>query len=134
MRFLWTNDQRFASGQRISLTTLTPSFTWSVFPSREWNFVDYGVGAGWYWIASDVFPAISGPVLEPLRLEFHAPASQPAWQRIPVLRVGVLVFPKGFEPNSFAPSPGNATRIGRDWPKYIGLYTDFDALLDAFGR
>jgi hypothetical protein len=108
-------------------------FTWSIFNDPNKNVVDYGMAAGFYWVSSEAFPSVTGGFLEPLRFDFHAPANTPNdWLRIPVLRVGVIVFPGGFEPGAFAPSPGTAHRIGRDWPKYVGIYTDFDALIEAF--
>lgn len=131
MRFLWTRDDRFAGGRRISLTTLEPSFSWSIINNPDWNFVDYGMGGGFYWVSSEAFPSVNGGFLEPLRLDFHAPANSNPWARIPILRVGVLVFPGGFEPGAFAPGPGAARRISRDWAKYIGIYTDLDALVEA---
>ena len=46
MRFAWTNDDRYAGGERMMLTTIEPAFTWSIFDDPKYDFVDYGIGAG----------------------------------------------------------------------------------------
>jgi len=130
MRFMWTKDERFVpDGEKIYLTTVEPAFSWSVFDDPNHDFVDYGIGAGLYWIASKRFPTVSGGFLEPLRLDFHAPSNAPKALRWFVVRTGLLVFPSGFAPEAFPLLSGAPnTRISRDVVKYIGFYIDTDAL------
>jgi hypothetical protein len=130
MRFVWTKDERFVpEGEKIYLSTVEPAFSWSVFDDPNHDFVDYGMGAGFYWITSKSFPTVSGGFLEPIRLDFHAPSNAPKAVRWFVVRAGLLVFPGGFEPDAFPLLSGAPnTRISRDVVKYIGFYIDTDAL------
>ena len=109
-RFLKADDNpRFANGQRISLTTLEPSISFNLLsrhPDRD--FVDFGFGAGVYWFSSTEFPSFNGAFLEPVRIEFHPTTNMKQnhkWTAaIPVVRLGYLMFPAGFETASFAAS------------------------------
>jgi hypothetical protein len=137
MRFLWADDDpRFANGQRISLTTLEPTFSWRVIESDKWDFFDYGVGAGVYWVNSTEFPSVRGSFLEPVRLDFHATTKMLGadnkrwWLGLPVFRFGLLVFPAGHDTAAFAPSPGTARRISRDWVRSYGIFVDLEPLLN----
>ncbi len=130
MRFVWTGDERFVpEGEKIYMTTVEPAFSWSVFDDANHDFVDYGIGAGFYWIAADRFPTVSGGFLEPIRLDFHAPSNAPKALQWFVVRTGLLVFPGGFAPDAFPLLSGAPnSRISRDVVKYIGFYIDTDAL------
>lgn len=133
-RFLWADDNpRFANGQRISLTTLEPSVSFNLlskYPNGD--FVDYGFGAGVYWFSSEEFPSFNGAFLEPVRIEFHPTTNMKQnhkWAAaIPVVRLGVLMFPGGFETASFAAAPGVPTRISRDWAFNAGVFFDLEGL------
>jgi hypothetical protein len=130
MRFLWTTDDRFVpDGEKIYLSTVEPAFSWSLFDDPNHDFVDYGIGAGFYWIASERFPTVSGGFLEPVRLDWHAPSRAPRALRMFIVRTGLLIFPGGFAPEAFPLLSGVPnTRISRDPVKYIGFYLDTDYL------
>ena len=139
MGFLWatdeTDDPKYANGQRISLTTLEPSFTWRVIDNPNIDVVDYGVGAGLYWMSSEAFPSVRGSFLEPVRLDFHAATnwapqnSKRRWLGIPVFRFGLMVFPAGHETAALGAKPGTERRISRDWVRNYGIFADLDPLI-----
>jgi hypothetical protein len=131
-RFVWADDnEEFAVGQRISLTTFAPSISWNVIPSAKWDIVDVGLAGGVYWFSSEAFRSLNGTFFEPLRFDFHAPTrlkKEKDWAVfIPRVRVGWLVFPAGFEPDAFAPAVPQ--RISRDWVRNIALFIDLESLL-----
>jgi hypothetical protein len=139
-RFVWTHhDPRFANGTgaQIFLTTAEPAVSWTVFnpskgPRWKWaDWVDYGIGGGFYWVSSTEFPSFGAGFLEPVRFDVHAPTALPPWTRILVVRLGLLVFPGGFEPTAFgAVKPENARRIPRDVVKTISFSADLEPLLE----
>lgn len=130
MRFVWTkDDDRFADGKRISLTTIEPTFSWSIIDNPKFDFLEYGLGAGMYWVSSEAFPSFSGGFLEPVRIEIHAPTNAHWLAKILVFRAGLLVFPGGFAPGAFAARPDVAHRISRDWVKTYGIYADLEPLV-----
>jgi hypothetical protein len=135
MRFLSAKDNPdYANGQEITLTTLEPSFSWRVIDNDNWDFFDYGIGAGIYWVSSEAFPSVRGSFLEPLRLDIHATTAMTAngrwWAGIPILRIGLLVFPAGHETTSFAPTTAEAAkRIPREKVWSIGIAADLEPLL-----
>lgn len=135
MRFAWTNDDRYANGERISLTTIEPAFAWNVFDNPDHDVLEYGLGAGFYWVSSKAFPSVKGGFLEPVRFDLHFPTNYARENssmarkivRSLVFRAGYLVFPGGFEPDAFLADPLNPEthrRIGRDWVRYYGIYVD----------
>jgi hypothetical protein len=156
MRFLWRQgDERFANGKRITLTTVEPAFSWHLVDNDRWDFIDYGVGAGYYWFSSSEFPSFAGGFLEPIRLDLHVPpafigkgiARPPTrnpttWYRVPfflaqfgLVRYGKLVFPGGFDFNRFVPNPEIAavrpeitSRVGRDWARTYGVFVDLELI------
>jgi hypothetical protein len=137
MRFVWKKrDEQFADKHRVSLTTAQPAISWGVIdPSRgpKWawaDVVDYGIGAGFYWISSTEFRTVKGGFLEPLRLDFHAPTRAHWALRMPMFRYSLLVFPGGFEPTAFAAKPEVAHRISRNWVPSYALYADLEPLLN----
>jgi hypothetical protein len=121
-------SDRFAPNERIAFTTMEPAISWNIISNPNADFIDYGFGAGFYWISSQAFPSVTGGFLEPVRLDIHAPTNWPWWSRVPILRLGLLNFPGGFEPDAFAPS-GAEERISRDWSKAIGIYGDLEPIL-----
>ena len=125
----------FASEKEIQLTTLEPSFTWRLTSDRNHDFVDYGVGVGAYWFSSEGFTSHNGVFLEPIRLDFHAPTSvgeKYPWAALPMFRVGLLVFPGGFEPDAFAATSDVRTRIPRDKVWMFGIFADLEPLLGKY--
>ena len=56
----------------------------------------HGIGAGIYWVSSTEFPSFRGAVLEPVRLDLHAPTNWGWGWRLFILRGGLLVFPFRF--------------------------------------
>lgn len=133
VRFLHSEDPRFASGEQIDFTTLEPSISINLFsrwPTRD--FLDYGFGAGAYWFSSTEFPSFNGAFLEPIRFEFHTTTAmkQKNWASfVPSVRVGWLNFPAGFETAAWAAAPGIAPRIGSDWVFNLGIFFDLEPLL-----
>jgi hypothetical protein len=110
----------FANRQEIKLTTLMTLFSFRIFPDPRFDFVDAGVGGGVYWFTSTGFDSFSGVILQPGRLDFHAPtlwATYPfkdvnkrtttlnTLRRIaaaPSFRYDVMFFPAGFDADAFA--------------------------------
>ena len=134
MRFVWAEDDvRFANKQRIGLTTAETIFAWSIVNNPRWDVIDYGLGGGIYWIASTEFPSFRGGFLEPVRLDFHPPTRSRGWKAL-IFRVGVLVFPGGFEPTAFAPAPGVGQRIPRDWVPTYAILADLEPLIRGMNK
>jgi hypothetical protein len=131
MRFVWKGDDpKFADGERISLTTFEPAFSWNPIPPGRYDWFDVGFGAGIYWISSKGFPSVSGAFLEPARLDFHAPSScESRWCGLLVVRASMLVFPGGFEPGAFAARADVDERISRDWVPALSLFVDLERLM-----
>jgi hypothetical protein len=133
-RFMWADDNpQFANGQRISFTTLEPAVSFNLFSKHpDADFVDYAFGAGVYWFSSKEFPSFNGAFLEPVRIEFHPSTNMKQNHRwtaaIPVVRLGMLMFPGGFETASFAAAPGVPPRISRDWAFNAGIFFDLEGL------
>jgi hypothetical protein len=112
----------FAAGKSIRLTTLMPAISWRVFSDPRFDVLDAGIGGGAYWFTSEGFEGFSGIVLQPGRLDFHAPTrwntfdlktGPPFVRTLRVLarlsalvnyRYAVTSFPAGFEANAFAGS------------------------------
>jgi hypothetical protein len=124
MRFLWTKDENYAGGEQMNFTTIEPTFSWRLIDDPHYDFVDYGIGAGFYWVSSKAFPAVRGTFLEPVRLDLHVPTNWTKYASAFVFRFSVLNFPGGFEPDVFLPSPDVRQRIARDWVKSYGIYVD----------
>lgn len=135
-RFLKADDNsRFANGERISLTTLEPAISFNLLSRHpDKDFVDYGFGAGVYWFSSTEFQSFNGAFLEPVRIEFHPTTNMKQnhkWAAaIPVVRLGYLLFPGGFETAAFAAAPGVPPRISRDWAFNVGVFFDLEGLFD----
>ena len=126
------NDARFASGQKINLTTFAPSITWNILSNPRWDVVDYGMAAGVYWFTSTQFTGFHGAFFEPMRLEFHAPSNlREEWWGllVPRFRFSVLVSPSGFDTVDFAASPGVPARIPRDWVRNYAVFIDLQPLV-----
>jgi len=134
-RFLTAKDNpEFANGQPIQLTTLSPAISMNLLSKwPKWDFIDYGFSGGVYWFSSTEFPSFSGAILEPVRFEFHpttAMKNKTKWSAaVPVVRVGWLIFPGGFERSQFAPSNPLPARIARDKPFNLSIAFDLEALL-----
>lgn len=132
-RFLHAKDPDFANGEQIDFTTLEP--TVSINLLSKWpglDFVDYTFGAGAYWFSSTEFPSFKGAFIEPLRFEFHTTTKmkQNPWAvLVPIVRVGWLYFPGGFDTAAWAARPGIAPRLGRDRVFNLGISLDLEPLL-----
>jgi hypothetical protein len=139
-----STSNAFAGGNSISLSTLVPSFEWRVFNNPRLDVVDAGVGAGVYWFSSlgsspGGFDSFSGVIVEPVRLDFHAPTvwtRDKWWTAIPNLRFGLVVFPGGFDTNAFGANltGDKAHRIDSEWLKNFGIFFDLDPIIRHFSR
>ena len=132
-RFMSAKDPEFANGQPIQLTTLSPAISMNLLSKwPKWDFIDYGFSGGAYWFSSTEFPSFSGAILEPVRFEFHPTTEmkKSKWSAaVPVVRVGWIIFPGGFERSQFAPLNPLPARIARDKPFNLSIAFDLEALL-----
>jgi hypothetical protein len=133
-RFLSAKDNpEFANGQPIQFTTLSPAISMNLLSKwTKWDFIDYGFSGGVYWFSSTEFPSFNGAFLEPARFEFHPTTEmkKSKWSAaVPVVRVGWIVFPGGFERSQFAPLNPLPARIARDKPFNLSIAFDLEALL-----
>jgi hypothetical protein len=132
----------YAGGRAITLTTLVPSFSWRVFSDPRYDFLDAAIGAGVYWFTSPGFTSFSGVILEPGRLDVHAPSSWSSkpfknpkrWAALPTFRVGLLVFPGGFERNVFAATGQKAVRIPAELTRAYSLFLNLEPLVRHWTR
>jgi hypothetical protein len=134
----------FAGGNSISLSTFVPAFEWRVFTNPRIDVVDAGVGAGVYFFTSlgsspGGFNSFSGLIVEPVRLDFHAPTVLTRdhwWAAIPNLRFGLIVFPGGFDTNAFGPllTGDKARRIDAEWLKNFGIFFDLEPIVRRFSK
>ena len=137
--------EEFAGGNTISLTTLTPMASWRPLfevASGKYDYIDLATGGGVYWLASDGdqpggFDAFSGVILEPIRIDLHAPALTHRtgfkWGLLASasFRLGFAIFPAGFAPNAFGTTrfPEQSERIRGEWVKYWGINLDVGRLI-----
>jgi hypothetical protein len=149
IRLLSFTDQSptnpYAGGNTIKLTTLEPSFSWTVFSDPRYDMVDAGVGAGVYWFSSDGakaggFRAFKGIILEPMRFDIHAPSSVAGtkwwWTAIPLVRLGWDIFPAGFDANAFGPRliGEKAQRIPAHLVGTRAIFVDWQPIIDQLRR
>jgi hypothetical protein len=137
--------EEFAGGNTISLSTLTPMVSWRPLfqvANGKYDYVDLATGGGFYWLSSDGarpggFDSFSGVILEPIRVDLHAPALSNrtgfAWGLVAStsFRFGYAIFPAGFDPNAFGATrfPEQSERIRGEWVKYWGFYLDVGRLI-----
>lgn len=122
-------EPAYAGNNDIKLVTIGPSFSRSIISKPKYNIVDVGAGGGVYWFSSKGFRSFSGVILEPLRIDLHAPrgGEQNVLRAIAnsfVLRTGMIVFPNGFDPNAFAGTRQTATRLRAEKLFTWGIYAD----------
>jgi hypothetical protein len=130
-------EAQYANDKEITLTTLLPSFSWRVFPNPKYDFLDAAIGAGVYWFSSPGFSSFSGVILEPGRLDFHAPSSWSGepfcspkrWAALPTFRVGLLIFPGGFEKDAFAATGEKAVRLPAELTRSYSLFLNLEPLV-----
>jgi len=123
-RFLRTGETPdFAHGKRIHFTTLEPAVMFPVVDKGYFR-LDYGFGAGLYWLASEDFEAGRGTLIEPVRFDFRL--QPPQWNGIAaVARLGWLNFPAGFDFAQFnGTAPDHSGRVSSDWAKTLSLFVD----------
>jgi len=131
----YTDESRqYAGGHEIGLTTIEPTFAWSVLSgSRKYDVVDVVTGGGMYWFSSEGFDSFHGLIVEPARFDLHAPwiVRRHAWAAlIPVYRIGWAWFPAGFPADAFAATGTAAHRIEGGHTSFTqGLFVDLEPLV-----
>jgi len=118
-------NDAYANGNGIVLVMLVPSYSW-----RLTSYLDSGFAAGAYWFSSKGFEAFHGLVLQPARVELHAPADwstpkTPGWKRFAsvfTVRYGVSTFPSGFGVQAFAGTGDKATRLSGELTQSLSLF------------
>jgi len=113
----------FANGKRIHLTTLEPAVMFPVVDKGLFR-LDYGFGAGVYWLSSEGFEPESGTLLEPIRFDFRLRLPRSWKVDAAIARFGLLNFPAGFNFQNFGGAPGHDGRVSSDWVKSIALFVD----------
>jgi hypothetical protein len=121
----------FAHGKRIHFTTLEPAVMFPV-AEKDWLRVDYGFGAGLYWLSSEDFESQRGTLIEPIRLDFRIGLPK-AWKvDAAVFRFGLLNFPAGFNFAEFNGIDGHDGRVSSDWVRSYALFVDLTRVADAW--
>lgn len=125
----------YAGDHSIRLVTLMPSISYRVFSDPRFDVVDVGAGAGAYWFSSRGFDTFNGWVVQPVRVDLHAPTrwvNSGAFERLAAmltLRLGFIVFPAGFDANDFAATGDKAVPIGAEWIPTATVFVNLQPLL-----
>jgi hypothetical protein len=122
----------FAHGKRIHFTTLEPAV---MFPVAEKGIfrLDYGFGAGVYWLSSEDFESNKGAFIEPIRFDFRFKLPDNKWKiNAAIFRAGLLNFPAGFNFAEFNGAPGHDGRVSSDWVPTYAVFVDLTPLATAW--
>ena len=68
-----SSSPSFAANQPVKLITLMPSITYRLFKDPSYDMLDVGAGVGVYWFSSPGFEKFHGLLLQPARVDVHAP-------------------------------------------------------------
>jgi hypothetical protein len=134
---------QYAGGNEIQLAMFVPALSWRPLADFETiDVVDLSTGAGVYWFSSEggrpgAFEPFNGFVIEPVRIDFHAPSSLTKKGVGGALlaglsaRVGLAIFPRGFEANAFGTTstPEQAQQIPAEWVGFKAIFWDFGPLI-----
>ena len=136
-------EPQFAANKEITLTTVVPSFSWSVFAAEpKADVLEVGVGGGIYWFSSEGFESFRGVILEPLRFDVHVARGwvknqqnqqhEPLWWALAqavTFRIGWVVFPSGFDANAFNGTGPGARRIPAESVLATGVFLNLEPLV-----
>jgi hypothetical protein len=130
------NNASFSGGTSIRFITVMPSVTWRMFANQKADVLDVGIAAGYYAFTSEGFATVDGFIVEPLRVDLHAPSSWAAYPRsnpkrlvsMVSLRAGVMTIPAGFAANAFARGSHRGP-IKAEIVPTIGLFFNLNSLL-----
>ena len=129
------SNSDYAGDHTIRLVMLMPSLSYRVFTDPRFDVVDVGAGVGAYRFSSRGFQAFSGWVLQPVRVDLHAPTrwiNSGGFERVAAmltLRLGFIVFPGGFDADAFAATGSKAVAIGPEWIPSATIFFNLEPLL-----
>ena len=139
----------YAGGNEMGLTTFGVAAMWRPINGIEhpkFDVVDVGVAVSRYWFTNrgskpGSFPHFSGLMLEPIRVEIHAPSairnhSSLWWASIPFIQLTGVVFPAGFPPNAFGPNlvGPKAERLPAEWTWGGNVFFDLTPVVERLAR
>lgn len=129
-------NEAYAGNHRIVLSTLMPTVTWRPLAGNKYylDWFDLAAGAGFYAFSTGGdFDPLSGLMLQPIRLDLHAPSRLPKGLgalSIISYRRGLTVFAKGFKANAFGTHNGvPSERLEAEWIKSKAIFVDLSSLL-----
>lgn len=130
------NNAKFSGGTSIRFLTVMPSVTWRVFANQKADVLDLGIAAGYYAFSSKGFESVNGFIVEPLRIDLHAPPSWSAYPRtnpkrlasLFTVRAGLMTIPSGFAANAFARG-SHEGRIQAEMVPTVGFFFNMNSLL-----
>lgn len=134
LNFRSMSDADETRDKTLSFSSLSPAVTFHLLDPaihKKWDFVDVGLAVGFFWVrpSDESLQAFSGVMVEPIRFDFHAPPmvdESSLWPLgIPYFQYGLVWFPTGFAPKSFAaegPFSGKyPPEVIRAWSLYFNL-------------
>jgi len=130
------NNAKFSGGTSIRFVTVMPSVTWRMFANQKADIVDIGVAAGYYAFSSKGFNTVGGFIVEPLRIDLHAPSSWASYPRTDAkrlasmftFRAGLMTIPGGFASNAFARG-SHVGPIKAEIVPTVGFFVNLNSLL-----
>jgi hypothetical protein len=133
----WQANSRpeFAKDYTVRLITFMPSISYRLFKDPRHDVLDVGAGAGVYWFSSRGFDTFSGLLVQPARVDFHAPTQ---WVNaggiksalgLITIRAAVMGFPAGFDAGAFAGLGDKAAAIPSDFRPTVTVFFNTAPLL-----
>lgn len=135
IRYHWDNSFEPANGNRVKFVSLGSVLTWYPIRDSKRDVIDLSAGGGWYRFFSGAFPSFNGGYAD-VRADVHVPSvmrQRKLSALIPALRLGMLVFPDGFEANAFADTRNGFTSKPMDGPEKATYWGFFFDLAPLFG-
>ena len=147
LNFRSMSDADESRDKTLSFSSLSPAVTFHLLDPaihKRWDVVDVGLAVGFFWVRStdESLQPFSGVMVEPIRFDFHAPPmvdESSLWPLgIPYFQYGLVWFPTGFAPKSFAaegPFSGKyPPEVIKAWSLYFNLTPVVRRVLpDVFG-
>lgn len=130
------NNRAFSNGNTIRLITVMPSITWNVIGNRKADVLDVGMGGGFYAFSSKGFDTVRGFIIQPVRIDLHAPTAWAGyewsdarrWLSLLTFRWGLVSVPSGFAADAFADA-SRAERIPAEFVQSVAVFGNLNSLL-----